>query len=151
MTHVIVCSATKEFALWRSESPVHTMVACTLARLSTTWERPRWTASWRSKVSVDQNLCPLYLWAWFPKFYFVLTRKIKCNTLRFLPPYTEKTSHKHIFVMIKEADFILGNQIQWVFTEADRRNDTRGGHVSILNGLHQVFINSLPNVWIKIF
>lgn len=73
MTHATACLATKESVLLRSGSQVLMMVAYTPARPSTTWERPKWTASWRSKVSVDQEVAAgtcLYLVLVSQSFYF---------------------------------------------------------------------------------
>lgn len=56
MTLATACSATKVSVLWKSGNPVLMMAASTLVKPSMIWEKPKWTASWRSKVSEDQEV-----------------------------------------------------------------------------------------------
>lgn len=118
MTHATECLATKESAHWRSGSPVLMMAACTPVRPSMTWGRPRWSASWRSKVSMDPEVCIKVYESGFPflPLYFLIVTKRKTGyiSLRCLPIYASNCYYGHnhqCIIIVKRQGIFLGNQL----------------------------------------
>lgn len=138
---------------------------CTPARPSTTWEKPRWNASWRSKVSVHREASSVCLSGYlslsesgFPKpFHFylfiimslaLLLTSVSAEHFKYLLPfkgslllYLKKTN--------KWSILTLGNQLHWGTIVYQRAEHIGGGHVSIWIRLHQLFVNELLRLCVR--